>query len=186
MHTERCRSVTLFFLFGVNLWRRFLRSRLGLLRGSRFRSRLCSGHGSLGLSCRGFFPLLLSLAGLFSFRRSRSWSFCFSFLAALHGRWWRWRRRRRLERLEEFDRLGARAEFAVEKQHEDVFDELRINRQIGSNAQLRHLRQRDALFHLPPLAEEVLDLVGGSLIPCGGIEKKNCFRLARREQLPCA
>src|SRR5207253_8145878 len=169
-HRTVQQAITLLFLFRVVLCSRRIRSCLSLLgRGSlRGRFFLCRDCGMLGFSSRRFFALLLALAHFLRFTRGSGFWLRLRFLPTLYRRW-RWRRRWwGFERLQEFDGLGARAQLAVEQKHEYIFREFGINRQIGRNAHLGHLRQRDSLLKLPPFTEEVLDLVRGRLVPRGG------------------
>src|SRR5271166_971722 len=85
---------------------------------------------------------------------------------------WRWRRWGR-QRLQIFQRLGPRAQLAIQQKQEDIVCDLRILRHLWRNVQFRHLRQRNLLLHLPPLGEEILDLLRHCLLPCGDCQKQN-------------
>src|SRR4029077_5966600 len=100
-------------------------------------------------------------------------------------RWRRWRRWRR-ERFQELQSLSPRAQLAVEQQHEDIIRDLRILRQLRRNVQLCHFRQGNLLLHLPPLREEILNLLLHALLPCGHRQKQNHLRPCVRQHLPSA
>ena len=147
--------------------------------------RRCS-HWSHNYSRRSrALPLALHHFALFAHRNcSRRSRRCFRPTPA--PGWRRRRRRRRRKRLQELQRLRTRPQFPVKQQHEHIARNLRILRQLRRDQQLRHLRQRNALLHLPPLGQEIFYLLRHSLMPCRHRQKQNHLRPRRRQQIPGA
>src|SRR5205823_4004550 len=172
-------------LLGRRFWGRFhfgLRLGYWRWRGGCGRGCRCGHHGGLpllafscGLGC-GFRRVLGSSGGRGGFssgfgRASTAWS----------RRWWRrWRR----EWFEEFQRLGARAQLAVQQQHEDIVRNFWILRQLRRDEQLRHFRKRNLLLDLPPLGQIILDLLLDCLLLRRDRQEQHHFRARGRKQLP--
>src|SRR5208282_2095513 len=144
------------------------RGGLHLCRGCRSRSR----NFSLPLSAR-----------LHASRRRRNGRSLGSSTPLCRRRWW-WRRRWRSQRLQKLQRLRPRSQLAIQQQHEHIVRDLRIRRHLWRDAEFRHLRQRNLLLHLPPLGEEILDLLHHRLLPRRNRQKQNHLRTRRRQQLP--
>src|SRR5262249_50793926 len=98
-------------------------------------------------------------------------------------RWWRrWRR----ERFEEFRDLGMRPHFTVEHAEEYLVVQARPLRMLRRDTQLGHLRHRQLIFYLSPLAEEILDLLLNRLLTRRQIEEQYLFRFRLAQQFPSA
>ena len=94
------------------------------------------------------------------------------------------RRRRRLVRLQEIHDLLMRTQLAVHQQQERLVQNLLIFRELGCNTKLGHLGKWQFLFDLPPLAEEVLQLLIDCLLLGGQAQEQNVFRRGLRQKLP--
>src|SRR5271155_2731063 len=136
----------------------------GLRTRSRFRLSCSSGNrsGNRRGHGRGFLPFTLYRLTR-NFRCRRGHCRCLRPASTPWRR--RWRRWRRCERFEEFQGLRARTQFPVQQQHENIARNLRIFRQLRRDQQLRHFGQWNSLLDLPPLGEEVLDLLRDGLLP---------------------
>src|ERR1700692_1713913 len=163
---------------GRNLWLGF---HLGLGFG-RWHCNRCHDRSGGGCTFSLAFRHFRLLARRYGGRRSTRRGLRTTPAPRWRRRWRRWRRKR----LQEFHGLGSRTQLSIEQQHEDIARNLRVFRQLRSDQQFGHLGQWNALLHLPPFGQKVLDFLSDSLMPSGHRQEQNHLRPRRRKQIPRA